>query len=220
MVEGFASMVGHESRTALTGIQGWSELIRDGDLTAEEMREYAGYIFQDAERVNHMIGDLLDLNHLETSRTQLRRAPVDINRVISEAVARVRSRADGRNVGVYLGDDPPQVSGDFDRLSQVVANLLVFALRNSAPKTEIVVTSTSLNDRVEVGLQAGSFRSVDFEDWLLGRYERYENRPSQIIGVGLGLAIARAIVELHRGRIWVHQDATKGPEFRFSLPAL
>ena len=75
-------------------------------------------------------------------------------------------------------------------------------------------------DRVEVGLQAGSFRSVDFEDWLIGRYERYENRPSQIIGVGLGLAIARAIVELHGGRIWVHQDATNGPEFRFSLPAL
>jgi two-component system sensor histidine kinase ResE len=220
MAEGFAAMVSHESRTALTGIQGLSELIRDGGLTPEETREYAQYIFQDAERVNRMISDLLDLNHLETARTQLRRGPVDINRVITETAQPGQYDGESQRVTLRLGQALPRVGGDFDRLTQVMTNLLRFARRNSSPGAEIVVTSIDLNDQVEVSVQAGSFRSIDFNDWLIGRYERYETRPSQIIGVGLGLAIARAIVELHGGRIWVHEEGGREPEFHFLLPAL
>ena len=218
MVDGFASMISHESRTALTGIQGWSELIREGELTPEETREYAQYIFQDAQRINRLIGDILDLNHLEAGVTELRHSPVDINRVIREAAERIRSADEDASVTLQLNNDLPAIAGDFDRISQAVENLFGFAHRNSSPKAEIVVVSRRLGEEVEVSLEAGSFRSVDFEDWLIGRYERYETRPSQIIGGGLGLAIARVIVELHGGRIWVHEAGTKGPEFHFSLP--
>jgi signal transduction histidine kinase len=218
MVQGFSSMVSHESRTALTGIQGWSELIRDGDLTPEETREYAQYIFQDAQRVNRLIGELLDLNRLETAQSGLQRARVDINRVITEAAERIRSTHDYGSLTLQLGDDLPPVAGDSERLSEVIANLLRFALSTS-PSSEMYISSSSLPDEVEVTLPAGLHTSVDFDDWLNGRYERYENRPSQVIGAGLGLAIARVIVELHGGRIWVDEAAGRGAEFHFTLPA-
>src|SRR5204863_10117036 len=85
----FLSIVSHEFRTALTGIQGFSELIRDGGLEADEVRAYGGYIFNDADRVNRLIGDMLDLDRMESGRMTMRTADVDVNDILAEAVSRV-----------------------------------------------------------------------------------------------------------------------------------
>ncbi|HYM67769.1 MAG TPA: PAS domain S-box protein, partial [Patescibacteria group bacterium] len=87
----FLSLTSHEFRTALTGIQGVSELIRDGGLDSEEVRSYGGYIFNDADRVNRLIGDMLDLDRMESGRMTIRTADVDVNEVLAEAVARART---------------------------------------------------------------------------------------------------------------------------------
>src|SRR5262249_11565852 len=78
----FLSIVSHEFRTALTGIQGFSELIRDGGLEPDEVRAYGGYIFNDADRVNRLIGDMLDLDRMESGRMTMRTGDVDINDII------------------------------------------------------------------------------------------------------------------------------------------
>src|SRR2546422_10858755 len=83
----FLSIVSHEFRTALTGIQGFSELIRDGGLEADEVRAYGGYIFNDADRGNRLIGDMLDLDRMESGRMSMRTSDVGINDVLMEAVS-------------------------------------------------------------------------------------------------------------------------------------
>ncbi len=84
----FTSMVSHEFRTALTGIQGMSELINGGTMKPDEVHEYSGYIFQEAERVNRLITDMLDLDRLEAGKMQLQLAMMDLNTVVEGVAAR------------------------------------------------------------------------------------------------------------------------------------
>src|SRR5438445_625015 len=128
----FLSIVSHEFRTALTGIQGFSELIRDGGLESDEVRAYGGYIFNDADRVNRLIGDMLDLDRMESGRMSIRLADVDINEVVNDVMTRAASSSSV--VVEFKADfDPrlPTVTGDRDRLVQVVSNLVNNAVKYS-----------------------------------------------------------------------------------------
>src|ERR1700694_4102890 len=129
----FLSIVSHEFRNALTGIQGFSELIRDGGLEPDEVRAYGGYIFNDADRINRLIGDMLDLDRMESGRMSMRSGDVDINEVLSEAMARAGTAS---TVEFKSDFDPrlPIVVGDRDRLIQVVSNLVNNAIKYSTAR--------------------------------------------------------------------------------------
>ena len=89
----FVSIVSHEFRTPLTGIQGFSEMMRDENLTVPEMREYAGDINKDARRLARLITDMLDLDRMESGRMTLNSEPVDLNRIVAETAAQFRLNA-------------------------------------------------------------------------------------------------------------------------------
>jgi signal transduction histidine kinase len=219
LVTAFASMVSHETRTALVGIQGLSELIRDGDLTEEEMRAHADDIFGEAQKINAFIGEVFDLNRLETGETPFRKARVDVNRIIGDIANKAQPKA-RHPIELNLGEDPPLASGDPDRLRQAIENVLTFVLAAAKPGSHIWVATGSEDGTSRISIRFNSLKNVDFDDWLSGRYERYEQRPSAIMGAGLGLAIARAIVELHGGHIGVESSPRSDTEFQVTLPAL
>ena len=215
----FLSIVSHEFRTALTGIQGFSELIRDGGLEPDELRAYGGYIFNDADRVNRLIGDMLDLDRMESGRMSIRTADVDINEVLSDAIARAASA----NTVEFKPDlDPrlPIVTGDRDRLIQVVSNLVNNAVKYSPDGGTVTISS-----RAE-----GAFALVTVSDTGLGippdeiahvfeRFRRVRSGAAQsIAGTGLGLTIVKQIVEMHGGKIWVESAVGHGSAFHFTVP--
>ena len=215
----FLSIVSHEFRTALTGIQGFSELIRDGGLEPDEVRAYGGYIFNDADRVNRLIGDLLDLDRMESGRMSIRTADVDINEVLSDSIARAGSSP---SVEFKSDLDPrlPIVVGDRDRLVQVVSNLV-----NNAVKYSPDGGTVTLSSRAE-----GGFALVSVTDTGVGippdeishvfeRFRRVRSGAAQSIpGTGLGLTIVKQIVEMHAGKIWVESAVGHGSAFHFTLP--
>src|SRR2546430_14059877 len=100
MVTAFASMMRHETRTALVGIQGLSELIRDGGLSADEIKTCADEIFGAAQKIDALIGQMFDLNRLETGQTSFRRTRIDVNSIVSEVV--LRTRAGTRQLSIGL----------------------------------------------------------------------------------------------------------------------
>lgn len=218
IIAAFASMVSHQTRTSLVGIQGLSELIRDGELSLDEVRDFATDIFNEAQRIDQMIGEMFDLNRLETGQSSFRMAQVDLNRLVEEAAAIAPERTP--NVGVVLEAcaAPAIVLGDRDRLRQAVQRVVAFVAHAAQPGSIVAVTTVPVEDRVVVTIRSSSSRIVEFEDWLYGRYERYEQRPSAIFGAGLGLAIARSIVELHGGDIRAVLGADGGAEFQLTLP--
>jgi PAS domain S-box-containing protein len=215
----FLSIVSHEFRTALTGIQGFSELIRDGGLEPDEVRAYGGYIFNDADRVNRLIGDMLDLDRMESGRMTIRTADVDINEVLSDAIARSGSSP---SVEFKADLDPrlPIVVGDRDRLVQVVSNLVNNAVKYSPDGGTVTLSSRS----------EGGFALVSVTDTGVGippdeighvfeRFRRVRSGAAQSIpGTGLGLTIVKQIVEMHGGKIWVESAVGHGSAFHFTLP--
>src|SRR5258708_2909974 len=114
----FASMVSHEFRTALTGIQGMSELINGGAMKPDEVLEYSGYIFKEAERINRLITDMLDLDRLEAGKMKLQMTPLDLSGVVEGVAVRSSVVSSHHTIRTELEANLPMVLGDSDRLGQ------------------------------------------------------------------------------------------------------
>jgi len=216
----FVSMVSHEFRSALVGIQGFSELIRDNDLEVADMKSLAGDINKDAERLNRMISEMLEFDRMEAGKVQLELKPLDMNTLVLDAIERARVTTSKHVVSEKLQSDLPMVLGDADRLTQVLSNLLSNAIKYSPDGGEISVRSRLDGGNVEVAIKdQGLGIPPEFIGRLFGRYERYEDKHAgKIIGTGLGLAITRQIVEMHGGKISVESRVGSGSEFKFTVP--
>ncbi|MGA7911041.1 MAG: PAS domain-containing sensor histidine kinase [Candidatus Dormiibacterota bacterium] len=215
----FVALVSHEFRTALVGIQGFSEMIRDEDISIGEAKGFAADINKDAERLNRMINDMLDLDRIEAGRLTLNVEPANINALLNEAVARARASSAKHVIVCDFDSREPVAQCDPDRIAQIITNLLSNAIKYSPDGGEVVVTSRARDSHVDVGIRdTGVGIAPEFAKRLFSRYERYEKTSGKIIGTGLGLAIARQIVELHGGKIWVDSKQGNGADFHFTLP--
>jgi PAS domain S-box-containing protein len=215
----FITLVSHEFRTGLVGIQGFSEMLRDSDLAAEDVKAFAADINKDAQRLNRMINDMLDLDRIEAGRLTLHIEPQEINVLLRDAVERARASSTHHKIDVDLDPRNPIAQCDADRVAQIIANLLTNAIKYSPDGGEILVSDRAVDGFVEVSVRdLGAGIAPEFAKRLFSRYERYEKTSGKIIGTGLGLAIARQIVEMHGGRIWVETAVGSGSDFRFTLP--
>lgn len=208
----FVSTVSHEFRTPLTGIQVFSEIMRDEELTIPEMREYAGDINKDARRLARLISDMLDLDRMESGLTTVNLVPVDLNRLLTEAAAQFRLDADEHPIELDLDPALPKVMGDPDGLTQVITNLLSNAIKYSPDGGAVKVRSrreaTAATFTVRdhgIGVPADQLERI-FE-----RYSRIETAATQNIqGTGLGLPIVRQLVQIYRGTVWATSASGQG----------
>jgi signal transduction histidine kinase len=203
--------VSHEFRTALTGIEGFSELIRDRRLDTSEMRELAADINSEARRLGRLIADLLDLDRLESGTMPLRRERVDLNAMLTQLADRVHRGFTGRRVRLRLAEPLPAVEADPDRLTQVFANLLSNAMKYSPAGSGISVSSRGIDGGVRVAVRDhGPGVPADALELIFDRYMRLERESlSSVVGTGLGLPIVREIVRVHGGRVWA-RNAPRG----------
>ena len=216
----FVSIVSHEFRTPLTGIQGFSEMMRDEPLTLEEMREYAGDINKDAQRLNRMINEMLDLDRMESGRMTLHAERIDLNAVVDDVADRVRPNAPNHTLTLDLQKDMPQLSADRDRMTQVVSNLLNNAVKYSPTGGRITITTRADGDRVRFDVRdEGLGIPPDALETIFERFSRVDSQATRDIqGTGLGLPIVRQIVQLHGGKVWAESELGRGSVFHVVLP--
>ncbi len=216
----FLSIVSHEFRTPLTGIQGFSELIRDEDLTPELMREYAADINSDARRLSRMIGDMLDAQRLDGGRLQIVHAPVDLNQILRDVARQQSAVAKQHSIVLSLDDGVALVDGDTDRLTQIATNLIANAIKYATPG-KITVSAVLEDGQAHLRVSdQGPGIPADSVERIFERYYRVPTADVGLItGTGLGLPIVRGLVELHRGRVWCESSPDSGSVFHVVLPA-
>jgi PAS domain S-box-containing protein len=214
----FLTMVKHEFRTALVGIQGFSELMRDEErLDIPTVHAFANDIYNDAHRLDELLDRMLDLDLAE--RVEIHHAPIDLGTAVRDAVARAKTAGTTHKITIDLDADLP-VDGDAAQLAQLLGILLDNAMNYSPPGGEINVSGHAEPGQVLISIKDhGVGMPPDFDDQLFARYQWSANNPTtKVMGTGLGLPMARQIVEMHGGRIWFESAVGVGSDFHFSLP--
>ncbi len=218
----FLTMVSHEFRTALVGIEGFSELMQDAEsLDVLTVKGFASDINGDARRLSAMLDKMLDLDRMQADAVEIHVVPIDLGAAVSEAVRRARLFGPAHSITVDLAPDLPRVPGDPARIAELLRILLENAIKYSPQGTEIVVSGRTGPGQVVMSVRDyGVGMPPAFDDQLFTSYQWSANNPTtKVIGTGLGLPMARQIVEMHGGRIWFESKLGVGSEFHFSLPA-
>jgi signal transduction histidine kinase len=215
------AMISHEFRTPLTSIQGFSELLFDETLTRDEVHDFAATINANALRLARMISDVLDLERLESGRTDVQRVPIDLTAIIDDVLESLQPTTSAHRLHVQLDPILPFVLGDPDLLTQVLTNLVGNAIKYSPAGGTITVATAQTPTTVNLTIRdEGLGIPEDALETIFGRYTRL-TRPEQqhIEGTGLGLPIARQIIELLGGRVWAERPAEgAGAVFQVELP--
>jgi PAS domain S-box-containing protein len=220
----FVSVVSHEFRTPLAGIQGVSELLRDEHFESGQVRQFAADINRESQRLNRMIAELLDLDRMESGQMTLRLESVDLGEIVGEVVERMRPTATAHTLRCQLDPGLPMLAGDRDKLCQVLVNLLSNAVKYSPDGGEVTVGASAgpAGERLEAHLWVRDFGlgiPPEALERVFDRYTRVESASHQYIqGTGLGLPIVRQVVELHGGRVWAESEVGCGSTFHVVLP--
>lgn len=215
----FLGIVSHEFRTALTGIQGFSEIMRDTDLSSAEMKEFAIDIHTDARRLVRMITDMLDIDHTEAAHLQLNPTWLDLNAVIIDVVTQIRQAKSGHVIRLQLANVLPILRGDYEKLTFVVANLLQNAILHSPSDSEIAVSSQIEGTVVHVCLRDyGTGLSATELERIFEPYTHIDANPMfHIENSQPELSNVREIVQMHGGQVWAESVLGKGSIFHFTV---
>jgi K+-sensing histidine kinase KdpD len=212
--------VSHELRTPLASIlTGATVLLAREDLSATVREGLTGVVAQ-SRRLDRLVGDMLDLARIEGHALDLHLEPTDLGAAAEAAADRLRAVRPGRRVDVVIEPGSIEAVADWDRLGQVLDNLLVNADRYAPEGTpiEIHVAPGVRGTVVTRVIDHGPGVPAEMRDRIFERFVRDEHSGSE--GTGLGLAIVSGLVEAHAGRVWLDDPAAgEGAVFAFTLPA-
>jgi two-component system phosphate regulon sensor histidine kinase PhoR len=213
--------ISHEFRTPLAGIKAMVETLRDGAVDDKEAAlDFLTRIDSDVDRLTQLVAELTELSRIETGKAELKLEPVDLNQLTEEVIAQLSPQAERQKLKVQkkLAADLTPVSADRARVRQVMVNLLHNAVKFTPSGGKITITTRALEGSVGVdiadtgvGIPAEDLPHV-FERFYKGDKARAEE------GTGMGLAIAKHIIEAHGGNIRVESEEGRGSTFSFSLP--
>ena len=207
--------VSHELRTPLTVIQGNVEALIDGVYPAD--REHLEPILEEARVMARLIEDLRTVTLAEAGRLVLHREPTDLGALLADVAAGYRGQAEGAGVQliVTVADAVPAMDVDPARLREIVSNLLANALRHTPSGGSVDLAARVAGGDFEVTVRdTGSGMSAEELDHIFDRFYRSPNSP----GSGLGLPIARDLVQAHGGTVTATSEPGRGTTVRFTLP--
>jgi PAS domain S-box-containing protein len=219
----FLATLSHELRTPLNAIVGWSQLLKLGQLSPNDAKEAVDAIDRNAKIQAQMIADLLDVSRITSGKLSLEVEPVDPAVTVEAALGVVAPAAEAKGICLTKVLDPQagQVAGDPARLQQIVWNLVNNAVKFTPNGGKIEVRLERVNSHIEISVaDTGQGISAELLPWVFERF-RQGDAPSTRVhgGLGLGLAIAKQLVEIHGGTIRVESSGEeKGAKFTVSLP--
>ncbi|RKX99702.1 hypothetical protein DRP77_12830 [Candidatus Poribacteria bacterium] len=226
MKSDFVSLVSHELRTPLTAIQLGVSLVLDGKAGPinEKQRSSLEKVDRQVKRLTDLINDLLDLSRIESGRIQMKREPISLVDIAVSRLEEMKPQADSKGVKLDLEveGEIPMTVGDEARIGQVITNLLSNALKFTPQGGQVKVRLSRQGDMIltEV-IDTGPGIPEEERERIFDKfYQLSDFKTRSQGGSGLGLSIAKGIVEAHGGRIWVESEVGVGSNFKFLLPII
>lgn len=219
----FLATISHELRNPLNAILGWAHMMRLGNLTPANAERAVETIYRNAKSQAQLVADLLDVSRIISGKLRLDMRTVDLLSIVNAAIDSIRPAADGKGIRVQTIMDPGvgPISGDADRLQQIVWNLLTNAVKFTPKGGRIHVKVQRVNAYVEIVVSdSGVGISKDFLPYVFDRFRQADASTTRIHGgLGLGLSIVHQLVDLHGGSVSVHSEGEgKGATFTIMLP--
>ncbi len=221
----FLALLSHELRTPLTSILGWSQMLTDGNLDEVESKHALEIIVRNARAQNQLIDDLLDVSRIITGKLRLDVQPVELGPMIEAVVDGVRPAADARHIYLQTTLDPliSPISGDPDRLQQIIWNLLTNAIKFTPKGGSVHVRLERIDSQVELTISdTGQGIDAELLPYVFDRFRQSDSSSTRRHGgLGLGLSIVRQLVELHGGTVTAESPGEgEGTTFKVILPLM
>jgi PAS domain S-box-containing protein len=221
----FLATLSHELRTPLTAVLGWTRLLGTGQLDEATEQRALETIERNAQAQVQLIDDILDVSRIIRGKLRLNVRPAELTPVIEAAVDSVRPAAEAKGIRLQVVLDPRAgpVSGDPDRLQQVVWNLLTNAVKFTPKDGRVQVLLARVNSHLELTVSdTGQGIEEKFLPFVFDRFRQADPSTTRVHGgLGLGLAIVRHLVELHGGTVSVESPGLgQGTTFKVSLPLM
>jgi PAS domain S-box-containing protein len=221
----FLAVLSHELRTPLNAIVGYSRLLRGGILSDEKATRGLETLERNATSLTQIVEDVLDISRIVSGKIRLEVQPVELPLVVHNAVATVQPAADAKGIRVQTIIDPHvgPVSGDPNRLQQVIWNLVSNGVKFTPKQGRVQVRVERVNSHIEIVVSdTGAGIRPDFLPHVFERFRQADaGTTRQTTGLGLGLSIVRHIVEMHGGSVDAASDGEgKGATFRVRLPLM
>ena len=213
--------ISHEFRTPLAGIKAMVETLGGGAIDDKEAaRDFLARIDSEVSRLTQLVAELTELSRIEIGKAELKKEPVDLNQLVEEVIHQLSPQAERQKLSILqdFASDLPFIHADKDRIRQVMANLVHNAIKFTPAGGRITITTQVLEGSVLVDI-ADTGIGIPKED-LPRVFERFYkgDKARAGEGTGMGLAIAKHVIEAHGGSIWVRSEEGKGSTFSFSLP--
>jgi two-component system sensor histidine kinase KdpD len=214
--------VTHEFRTPLTAIKASAEtLLSDVELENSQRKDLLQVINEETDRLNRLVGEAAEVSQLDSRQLQFHFEVHDIREAIDAAIKNAQQGLRRHTLEVTVPDNPPPVRMDLERIIEVIVHLLDNAAKYSAPDTAIHVTVEARISELVISIADHGPGIDDIEqEMIFEKFYRGRNQRMMIQGTGMGLAIAKAIVDLHGGKLGVTSQLGRGSVFFFSLPTL
>jgi signal transduction histidine kinase len=216
------STVSHELRTPLASIKGFATTLLRQDVSWDDgtRREFLAIIDQESDRLSELIGNLLDMARVEAGTLRVEPEPTNLRPIVEETVGTFRLMTSQHQFQIKMSRRLPKIMADPRRVRQVLRNLVENAVKYSPAGGPIVVTVEAHPDAVQIGVtDRGIGIQPEYLDRVFDRFYQVDSASTRKVGgSGLGLSICKAIVEAHKGRIWVESQVGMGSSFYFTLP--
>lgn len=216
------SIISHELKTPVSIIKGYAGTLarEDADWDRETLADGLAVIEEEADKLNTLITNLLDASRFQAGGLELRLSDLDLPDIAAHAVATMRSTTGHHTFELDFPPDFPHVRGDFERIHQVLTNLIGNAIKYSPEGGVIRVGGQVAGDRVRLFVSdQGIGIPISEQERIFDRFHRVDNRLTrQAPGTGLGLYLVQAVVEAHNGRVWVESEPGQGSTFWLELP--
>lgn len=213
----FISSISHELRTPLTGIKGWAETMRDPEgLTKEEMKFGLKIIDEETQRLIRLVESLLDFSRYQSDRMVLSLSPVSFDELIEKVTFELLKKAEKKNIRLITRTSPVILDADWDKLKQVILNVLDNAIKFSPKNSDITITQTVEDHCVRLTIEDQGIGVK--EEHLKYLTRSFYKADQKTVGEGLGLAISRKIMTLHGGTLSVISTYGKGTAVTLKLP--